>query len=271
MDSYEPALPLAYECYGQGPPLLLLHGALVDRAYWQPQRADFAARYRVIACDLPGHGAAPPLSGPTSVAQLARQVLATLTALGLPRVTCVGHSLGGMVAQELALLAPDRVAALVLVDTWYHPPGEPYELFPFRTALMHWWLRATSVADLVGLMARGLARFNPSITPYALRVMERYTAERSSYLHIWDAAMDFSSRDRLHRITCPTLVVASDRFPFTRYQAEIMRHRLPDADLAVIARSGHWVNWDNPADFNQVVLEFIATRGSTRSVDEPQP
>ncbi|MGB9634324.1 MAG: alpha/beta fold hydrolase, partial [Chloroflexaceae bacterium] len=99
---------LPHERRGAGPPLLLLHGAMVDREYWREQIPVFATRHEVVACDLPGHGAAPPLAGPTSIADLAREVLATLDALDLPAVRVLGHSLGGMVAQELALMVPER-------------------------------------------------------------------------------------------------------------------------------------------------------------------
>jgi pimeloyl-ACP methyl ester carboxylesterase len=257
-----PAAPLACETHGHGAALLLLHGALVDRSYWKHQRDAFAEHYQVISCDLPGHGDSPSLTGPTSVAQFAQEVLATLDALRIPQAICVGHSLGGMVAQELALAAPERVRGLVLADTWYHPRGEFWEPLPLRTVGLQWTLRMTPVASMVTWMAYGLAQYNPAITPYALEVMGRYNLDRESYLHIWDAAIDFSTLGRLQAINCPTLVVVSDSFVFTRPQADWMARRIPGAELAVIDRSGHWVNWDNPDGFNQAVLGFLSRRCS---------
>lgn len=250
--------PLPHDRVGSGRPLLLLHGALVDRAFWQDRIPGLAAGHEVIACDLPGHGAAPALAAPTSIAAMAEAVVATLDALGLAEVIVLGHSLGGMVAQELALAAPGRVRALILADTWCRPRGYLGEPVPFRTVYLHWALRAIPVAQLVELMAMGVALRTPAIAPYARRVMGRYSAEREAFLHIWDAATDFDSDARLGGIACPTLVVASDGYPFTAVQSIKLAAGIPGASLAVIPGTGHWVSWDNPAGFDRAVLGFLA-------------
>lgn len=255
------AAPLPHERAGTGPPLLLLHGALVDRAYWRERIPALAARHEVIACDLPGHGESPALAGPTSVAAMAADVLATLDALALPAVAVVGHSLGGMVAQELALFAPGRVAALVLADTWCRPRGYLFEPVPFRTVYLHWALRAFPVASMVELMALGVATRTPAIAPYARQVMGRYVDEREAFLHIWDAATDWDSDARVGAIACPTLVVASDDYPFTALQSRRLATAIPGARLAVLPGTGHWLSWDNPAAFDEAVTGFLAGAG----------
>ncbi len=248
---------LPHERRGAGPPLLLLHGAMVDREYWREQIPVFAASHEVIACDLPGHGAAPPLAGPTSIADLAGAVLATLDALDLPAVRVLGHSLGGMVAQELALIAPERVSALILADTWCRPRGYFLEPFPFRTTYLHWFLRAYPVAQVIDMMSRSAALRTPAIRPYALQTMSRYLSDRETLLHIWDAATAFDSHERLGQITAPTLIVASDSYLFTAAQAMRLAAGIPGASLAIIPRSGHWVSWDNPEAFQEAVLSFL--------------
>ena len=247
-------LMLPHDRIGAGPPLLLLHGALVDRAYWRDRLPALSAVHDVIAPDLPGHGASPPLDGPTSVAAMARAVLATLDELGLPAVAILGHSLGGMVAQELALTAPGRVKALVLADTWCRPRGYLGEPIPFRTAYLHLWLRALPVAVMVELMALGVALRTPAIVPYARDTMARYCGERESFLHIWDAATDWDSDARIGAIACPTLVVASDGYPFTAVQSRRLAAGIPGARLAVLPGTRHLLNWDNPAPFAAPVL-----------------
>lgn len=250
--------PLPYDRVGSGPPLLLLHGAMVDRGYWQERIPVLAAHHEVIACDLPGHGSAAPIAEPTSIAELAAAVLATLDALGLPTVTILGHSLGGMVAQELALAAPERVSALVLADTWCRPRGYFGEPFPFRTVYLHWSLRTFPVAQMIELMAVGVATRTPAILPYARRAMGRYLDERDSLLYIWDAATDFDSHERLGRIGCPTLILASDGHLFTVVQSQRLAAGIPGASLVVLPNTGHWVSWDNPAAFDAAVLAFLA-------------
>jgi 3-oxoadipate enol-lactonase len=249
--------PLPYDRSGAGAPLLLLHGALVDRDFWRERIPGLATAYDVIACDLPGHGAAPRLNAPTSIAAMAEAVLATMDALDLAEATIVGHSLGGMVAQELALSAPERVRALVLVDTWSRPRGYLGELLPFRTVYLHWALRAFPTAQLIELMAAGVASRTPAIAEYARQAMSSHSTDHAAFLHIWDAATDFDSHARLDQISCPTLVVASDSYIFTTVQAQRIAAGIPAARLEVIPDSGHWVSWDNPAAFDAAVLEFL--------------
>lgn len=251
--------PLPYDAVGSGPPLLLLHGALVNRAYWQTRMAALAANHTVIACDLPGHGAAPPLAGPTSVTDMAAMVLATLDQLGLAEVTLLGHSLGGMIAQALALTVPDRVKALILVDTWSRPRGYLGELFPFRTVYLHWALRTFPVDQLIEMMAVGSGLRTPAIIPYARQAMARHISDREAFLQIWDAATDFDSHAQLGRIACPTLIIGSDGYPFTAVQSRRLAAGIPNAQLAILPRTGHWVSWDNPQAFDQAVLSFLQT------------
>lgn len=249
--------PLPHTRAGAGPPLLLLHGALVDRTFWEAQLDGLAARYDVIACDLPGHGEAPRITEPTTVVAMAEAILVTLDALGLESAMVLGHSLGGMVAQELAIIAPGRVRALILVDTWCRPRGYLGEPFPFRTVYLHWLLRTVPVSQMIDLMAVGLAIRTPAIAPYARRVMGRYVADPEGYLHIWDAATDFESGDRLGQIGCPTLILASDSHPFTEYQSQKFAEGISGARCRVIPSSGHWVSWDNPAAFEAEVHAFL--------------
>lgn len=244
---------------GSGPPLLLLHGAMVDRGFWRERIPVFAQTHRVIACDLPGHGAAPPLTGPTSVATMATAVLATLNALDQSAVIVLGHSLGGMIAQELALTAPERVRALILVDTWCRPRGYVMEPFPFRTAYLHWFLRAYPVRHVIEAIIGSVSLRTPAIRPYARQVMSRYLRDRDTMLHIWDAATAFDSHERLNRIACPTLIIASDSHLFTAFQHLRLAAGIPNAKLAIIPRTGHWVSWDNPAAFDEAVRCFLAT------------
>lgn len=252
--------PLPYDRVGAGETLVLLHGALVDRGFWRERIPTLAAEFDVIACDLPGHGEAARLKEPTSVSAMAAAVLATLDALGVADAIIVGHSLGGMVAQELVLNAPERVRTLVLVDTWCRPRGYLGEPFPFRTAYLHWALRAFPAAPLIELMATGVAARTPEIVAYARQAMGTHSADREAFLHIWDAATEFDSHGRLGRIACPTLIVSSDSYIFTTVQAQRLAAGIPAAHLAVIPNTGHWVSWDNPTAFDAAVLEFLRAR-----------
>ncbi len=248
---------LACANHGTGAPLLLLHGAMVSRRYWQPQVDHFARRYRVITCDLRGHGESPVSADDYSVAQFTRDIVDLLDHLELERVVCCGHSLGGMVAQELAISYPERVYALVLADTWHYPRGMPWEPFPFRTVALKWMLHIWPVSQLAQMMVQGLGAFNPDIRPYLETELQQQIQDRANFLKIWDAAIDFDSTSRLSAIACPTLILMSAHFLYTYTQALDMRRRIANAEMVMIPRAGHLLNLDNPEAFNTTLEKFL--------------
>src|SRR5829696_2519349 len=113
---------IAYEVRGHGRPLVLVQGVGIGRWGWEPVADRLARRFRVITIDNRGVGASDSPPGPFTTAAMAGDVLAVLDHAGIQRASVLGTSLGGMVAQELALAHPDRVDRLVLVATL---PGGP--------------------------------------------------------------------------------------------------------------------------------------------------
>jgi len=109
---------LAYRVRGSGDPVLLIQGTGLHGEGWRPQVEALAADHRCITFDNRGMGASQPLTGPLTVAQMASDALAVLDACGHRSAHLVGHSLGGLVALQLALLAPRRVRSLALLCTF---------------------------------------------------------------------------------------------------------------------------------------------------------
>src|SRR5262245_23135789 len=108
---------LRYDRAGAGPTVLLIHGWLGNRTFWERQVAALRDRFTVVTVDLRGHGeSSPPRTGYT-IAGLAADLEQLVRAIGAQRVALVGWSMGGMVAQELARRLGDRVTGLVLVAT----------------------------------------------------------------------------------------------------------------------------------------------------------
>eukprot|EP01034_Spumella_vulgaris_P020378 gene20378-26109_t len=111
--------PLHYVDQGSGPAVLLGQSYLWDQHMWAPQIAALSQQYRVIVPELWGHGESGPLPAQTrTLDDLAHQALALLDHLEIAQVNLVGLSVGGMWAAPLALLAPERVNSLVLMDTY---------------------------------------------------------------------------------------------------------------------------------------------------------
>jgi aminoacrylate hydrolase len=106
-----------YECDGQGPPVLLIQGVGVIGAGWRPQVEGLRDRYTLCTFDNRGIGRSSTRTRPTGIEQMAADALALLDQLGWQRAHVVGHSMGGLIAEQLALDAPSRVASLALLCT----------------------------------------------------------------------------------------------------------------------------------------------------------
>jgi pimeloyl-ACP methyl ester carboxylesterase len=249
-------IDIAFEAVGEGSHLLILHGGLLAQTEWQPQVGYFAqCGYRVITCDLRGHGESGASSEPYSVALFASDVIGLLDALDVRAVDCCGHSLGGMVAQELAITYPERLRALVLAETSLSTASTRVEAA--QTLLVKGLLRLMSVHQMARLSGREFGRRVAAVRPYVEQEMRRHAHDKRNYLNIWRAVFGFDSRSRLHEITSPTLILVGEHNRRTHAQARQMRNLIPRAELQVIPRAGHMLNWDNPEAFNETIAAFL--------------
>jgi 3-oxoadipate enol-lactonase / 4-carboxymuconolactone decarboxylase len=188
------------------PAIVLLHSLGAELAQWDAVAAALAPRHRVVRLDLRGHGASDAPAGDYRLAELAADVIAVLDAAGAARATVVGLSLGGMVAMELALAAPARVAALVLACTSASlPPAD--------------WDARVSAVRAGGVAAVAAAVVERSF-PAAFRArrpaaVEAFRAalplvDRQGYAGCCAAIRDMALLDRLGAIAAPTTVVVGD-------------------------------------------------------------
>ena len=256
---------IAYDEVGQGEPLLLIHGIYCSRQQWGRQVDAFKNNYRVIACDLRGHGQSAASTGAYSIKLFADDLLALLDKLGLEKVICCGHSFGGLVAQELALSYPERVRGLILAETLYGLNSTPWEAA--AAAMVNLWL-----PDLVGpqtylqLSAQFFGMYTPGGTSFIERELQRHLADAHNQQNILRASLNFDSRWRLHRIDCPTLLLVGQypHIPLILWQNWEMYWRIRQAKLTFIPDAGHLLFWDNPTAFNEAVGDFIKIVTETR-------
>jgi len=258
-----PTLPLnnttiAYDDYGQGEPLLLIHGIFVSRATWHLQIDNFARKHRVITCDLRGHGESSVSSDPYSVALFASDMIALLDALGLERVACCGHSFGGMVAQELALSYRDRVNKLILVESSYGFSSTPWEA-GLTTIIHTCFNQLLRPEDRVKLVAGYFGMLSGQVETYIEAQGKQHLQNVANFQNILQASLSFNSRWRLHQLACPTLLLLGQYFhvPWIHFHTYEMLWRIRQARLKYISQAGHVLNWDNPAEFNQTITHFL--------------
>jgi 3-oxoadipate enol-lactonase len=252
---------LRVEEIGEGPPLLLIMGLGASLETWVAQRDAFAARHRVILFDNRGAGESEAPPPPWSVVDMAADAVGVLDALGIRRAHVLGVSMGGMIAQEMAIRWPKRVDRLVVAVSFGRPD-------PLRRAflLFRRWARLQG-ADLV---QEGVANLPWLIAPRVLNDAERLEQILAvvgampmmvpeAYSHQVDAILEHDTVSRLHHVRSRTLVLAAAEDVLTPiFFSEEIAAAIPDARLTVLPRGGHAVQIEEPHAFNAAVLDFLA-------------
>ena len=253
------ALPAWIE-RGAGPrAVVLLLGVGGGKELWSPQLDHLAARgYRAIAWDAPGYGDSA-LPRHFDWPELATALLALLDHLGLPAIALVGHSMGGMVAQEFAARHPARLAALVLSGT--SPAfGNPDGAFQkqFLAARLGPLDSGSTMADLAPDIVREVIgdEADPQGIALATAVMGRVPDD--TYRLAIAALITFDRRAALAAITAPTLVLSGERDRNAPpAMMERMAARVAGARYACLPKAGHLANVEQPAAFNATLDEFL--------------
>ncbi len=246
-----------YQTTGDGYPLLLLHGLGSSGDDWWLQTPAFAPHFRVILPNLRGHKPSSVLRGATSIYTLAADVAQLLDALEIAQAHVLGLSLGGMVAQLLAIHFPAKVNKLILVNTFAHLwPTSPREAYVLaRRVVVSKYLPPRTTA---GVVARDLF---PKPEQAALRdeVLNRSGVnDVASYRYLTDAIRRFDSRSQLGRISASTLLVTGDRDAVVpRGCQQQLARGIRKVQWQIVRDSGHATPVDQPEEFNRVVLEFL--------------
>jgi pimeloyl-ACP methyl ester carboxylesterase len=248
---------IAWEEHGSGPPLLLVMGLGYGRWGWEPILASLAERYRVLSFDNRGYGESDIPPGPYTAADMAGDALAVLDAAGVERAHVLGSSLGGAVAQELALRHPERVDRLVLASTMsgvsnMHPLPEP------TLQLME---EAPTLDPAVALRRFVENALVPEAEPDLVeRIVELRTAKPpdpagwAAQAGIWAS---FDVWDELPSLAVPTLVVHGEGdVVVDPRNAPLLAGRIRDAELRLVP-GGHLFFWNRPAAFVSLLREFL--------------
>ncbi len=250
-------LRIHFEESGSGDVLLFLHGLGSCGQDWLLQTPTFCSRFRVVAPDLHGHGQTDKPRKHVSIAQMTADVACLLDELGVKRTHIVGLSMGGCVAQQLALDDPARVRSLTLVNTFARfDPGEPGNALPLALRM--------GVLGVLGLPAQArfvAARMFPKPEQAQLRALavERIASnDMATYIRLLFAISVFDVTRRLSEIACPTLVIAGDRDSTVPLRAKkFLAEHIRGAHFELVADSGHATPIDQPDVFNGLVMGFV--------------
>jgi 3-oxoadipate enol-lactonase len=238
------------------PALLLLHALGADMTMWEPQLARWRSHYRVIRCEVRGHGGSSPAGVPELTSGLlAEDALAVLDAANVPRAHWCGISMGGMSAMWAAAHHPERVARLVLANTSAHMP--PRTLWQSRIDIV----RRDGIAALVpGILERW---FTPQFRKAAPAQLQRVQSmllrvDPASYAAACAAIRDMDQRPTLPRIRAQTLVLCADQDPSTPLpHSETLCAAIPGSRFELLHAS-HLSNVEAPDAFEAAVSRFLS-------------
>jgi len=242
---------------GSGIPLVMVHGFLGSSDMWGPQINFFKDNFRVIAPSLPGFGRSGDINSCKSIECMAKAILDLLEKKKIKNFNLLGHSMGGMIVQEIAKIATDRILKLICYGTG--PRGN----MPGRFE--------TIDQSRKKLKINGLKN-----TAYRIAKTWFIEKEKAKYFYLCEEAgkqtsieaadngliamKNWNGVDNLKNIKNETLIVWGDQDKAYNFnQVETLNDNIPNSDLKIIKGCSHNVHLEKPEEFNSVVVEFLKT------------
>ncbi|MGE3773209.1 MAG: alpha/beta fold hydrolase [Gammaproteobacteria bacterium] len=234
--------------------LLLVHGLGGTANFWAPVVAAFASTHRILAPDLPGAGRSP-LASPPSFESLARVLLALLDALGIARARVAGHSMGSILCQHLAALAPERVRDLVLLGPLAELPDAARPLLEARAATA---LGQGMEPIAAAVCERGLSAETRDTRPVVTGfVREMLLRQPPAGYAAHCRALATGRRADPATMRCPTLLVSGhEDTTAPPASVEALAAELPRADVELLNACGHWTAVEKPVETVAAMRRF---------------
>jgi pimeloyl-ACP methyl ester carboxylesterase len=233
-----------YEEYGQGDPLLLLHGGFGTGDSLLAIGQQLAKHFRVIAPDRSGHGHTADKDAPFTYDDMTTESIGVIEALGLGKTNLFGYSDGGIICLLLAIRRPDLVAKMVPLSANFHHNGmTPHAL---------------------GMIAGFTPEVMRAVLPEAVEAYEKYSPDGPEHFPVMfeKTKQMFTTRptlstDDIAKISVPTLVIAADRDMMTLEHTMAIFQSIPNAQLAIVPGATHALAMDRADDVAQIALRFL--------------
>lgn len=240
-------------------PIVFLHALGLDLTWWGHQVAEFGRDHDVVAFDLPGHGLSGRLDAPPTFDAMARAAAGVLAHVDAGPAHLVGLSVGGMIAQTLALAHPELVRSLSLVATSCTFPEAGRQAVRERA-------RVARAGGMAAIAPLSLERWfplafrtqRPDVLDRAAKLMLQQEPE--FHASLWDMVAALDVERRLSALTCPTMVVAGgEDMSASAAAGQLIVNQIAAATLHVVAGSGHFPPVEAPDEFNALLRKFLLT------------
>jgi len=254
-------IDLYYEVHGAGYPLVLIRGLGSNADHWYCQRPAFSPCYSVVTFDNRGIGRSEGPDVPYTISMMAGDTVGLMDAIGISRAHILGISMGGMIAQEIALTYPQRVRGLILACT--HCGGDravrPAEEIA-RAFIEYIFTGSQEAAQNIPrcLFTERTLREAPEVVKRYQEISSRFPPTPDTMIRQWKAIQAHDTWEDLARVQAPTLVLSgSDDVLVPPENSKILADRIPNAQLQVIEGGGHQFLVEEADAFNRAVLEFL--------------
>jgi 3-oxoadipate enol-lactonase len=265
-------ISIHYEVQGEGEPLLLITSMGSDVNAWRLQTPVFSEKYRVITFDNRGAGQSDAPDMPYTIAVMADDAVGLMDVLGIEKAHVLGKSMGGYIAQEVAMRHPGRTRSLILVSTSAGPHvAETPVLRAWAEAAMKGLSKRRFFQVMLPFIFSDYTFEDPEMVDMAIEMIggraiprqgDAESPQSRALRRQFIACVEHFARGRLNAVTAPTLVVAGrDEFFIPLELCRELAASIRNARLAILESGGHALNEDIPKEFNRTVLSFLAEVG----------
>jgi pimeloyl-ACP methyl ester carboxylesterase len=245
---------------GSGFPVVLIHGLAGDHTAWAAPMQSWSRDHRVLAFDNRGAGKSTQVDEPISTVDMARDTLALMDQVGIERAHVVGRSMGGAIAQHMALMQPERVHTLVVLASFAKLDPVGVRVLTNMRQVLEWrddWADHArhSVANFV---SPAFFNENPETIAQIEGLIGGETRLPACYVRQNHACLEHDTLDRLAEITCPTLILAGGRDPICSLTStRWMEDGFPNAEAVIFEESSHFFLIEQPERFMDVMGDWL--------------
>ena len=252
---------LYYELIGQGHPLVMIRGVGSNVDHWYDQVPALSEKFQLLVFDNRGIARSSDPGGPFSTRDMAADTTALMDAVGIEKAHVLGYSMGGMIAQEMALNHAHRIAGLILVATdcgiSLRIKAKPEASRRF-SEMIRLGTDEAKVAAADCLFAKQTFERKPEVIQRYTDVSQRFPASQKILAKQWAAVTQHDACSRLPNIAAPTLAMTGSEDELIPPQnAALLAEKIPSAQMISIDGGGHLFLIEQPRQFNQAVINFL--------------
>ncbi len=250
-----------YEITGDGAPLVMIRGLGSNLDHWYPQIPALKKRFRVLTFDNPGIARTKDVITPYSILKMAQNIAGLMDVVGIEKAHVLGLSMGGMIAQELALNFPERIQRLILCVTHCgksHSIPSSDKVNQLFSAMVNEGTNEAKTAASAVMFAPETLKNRPETAGEYAKVSMEYPAATDILIKQSQAIQEFDSWERLPEITALTLALGADKdVLIPPGNLNILAERIPNAKLCIIKGGGHQVLVEQADACNAAITDFF--------------